>query len=1757
MRTKFIWNILLAMGIVCSAYAQNMPRPMIDGPYGLSVNSYTGSVLYQRTDMEVPGRGMPTVIGFSYSTANDTVNRGFGKGWTFDYHYAYEVKGDSLWIMHPDGKLDLYRGPVGNIYTPPVGVFDSLKQEGGSLVLRKKNGMRYFFENATHKRLTKISDLNGNTVVLTYAGNYPVQITNASGRSVALNWSNGFLQSVSDASYAPPRTVQLSYDDQVRLISVTNPLGEATTFGYAGDGYMLSSMTDPKGNPVQITYGPDFRVREINTCVHSLVFNFQNDFGRSFFIQKVGGKDLVRVYQFDTLGRFAALDNPSGARKTYAYDDQNRLVEQTDFNGNKTRYTYNEHGNVLTETDALNNTATYTYNNSCTCGKPATFTDKRGNTVSFAYDASGNLTGITNPAGTATMTYNGFGELTGITDPRSKSTALVYDAQGNLTQVNSPIGSTALQYDAAGNLTGITDANNLAVTFVYDRLGRVISSTDAKGFRTHYTYDAAGNLAKIINPRGRERIFSYDPLNRLTGVQYGVEQISYVYDEAGNLVEMSNPRGQKTRFAYDLNNRMVAETDPLGNKTTFVYDANGNLLQKVNPDGSLVQFQYDMLNRLVARTYGGTETDTYGYDAQGNLTSAVNSVAAYLMEYDALARLVKVTNASWGKTVQYQYDAAGNRTRMTDPNGGQHQYAYDDNNRLLSLTDPLGQQYAFQYDAGGRLSRKDNPNNTHTTYQYDAGNNLVDITNFGPGNTEHSFFRYTLDSLGFRASMEDQTGLHRYYYDANDRLKKVIYSNADTVEYVFDAFGNVIERKKNGLPEPFSYNVYDQLVSGGGASYQFDLNGNLAARSGGNQPVLDYQFDALNRFRGGQFANGKRVEYFYDPLGNLVQRRDTSSNMERYMFDGLNLLANLDGANTVNTIFTHFPLLDGWLGKIENGNQSRVFLRDGLGSVTGVLDGSGQDVNAYQYDVYGSIRNATGNEENKVLFSGRLWDGELGLYDYRARFIDPAVGRFISEDKFFGYSHIPVSRNKYLSFNANPVVYTDANGEYVHIIAAVGLGAALGALGEAASQAIQNPGKDMNWCKVGVAAAAGGLGGLLGAIGPFGGSLVGSIGNNVIGSAYSEALTQVVNNEYSAVGAVSSVVLGGIGGGAIAKGSSVAFGDGLQGLMGQAAGGTITATVDGAIKGANSGGGGGGGLCDPPQNPNDPNGPNGDPNPSGEPGTSGGQSGQIPAPAAVDPNEIIAPKGYGPERWVADKDRMPFTILFENDPELGATAPAKRVYIRHPLPVKINSNSFRVGDFGFGPFVFDVPENRASYTTRLDLRDSIGLYVDVTAGLDIQKNEAFWVFQSIDPATGLESTVGALDGFLPVNDSLLQNGEGFVTFSVAPKNSVQTRDTVVAQATIFFDDQDPVETNVERNLLDAGKPTSMVQAPAAALKDSIVLTFSGNDDPNGVGVGSYSLYVSKNNGPFQLHQKDIPGPEFVFKGQADTLYGFYALAKDHVGNEEDPKFGAEATTLASNGAIQISARVLLQGPYVAAANLMHDSLRVQNRIPLTEPYTVLNTFVHTGGGGGEQTTPAVLAVTGPNAIVDWVFLELRSATSAAQVVATRAALLQRNGDVVDVDGVSPVTFATSVNAANYYLTVRHRNHLGVQLGASKFYARGSVVATDFTIVPPEGFYSHNGLSQPQRLVSGKYTLWAANGRIDPQLKYNGSNNDRAALLMVVGLTTPNAIVPGYLQADYNLDGVVKYNGTANDRNVLLGNVGIATPSAVVEEQVAR
>ncbi len=290
----------------------------------------------------------------------------------------------------------------------------------------------------------------------------------------------------------------------------------------------------------------------------------------------------------------------------------------------------------------------------------------------------------------------------------------------------------------------------------------------------------------------------------------------------------------------------------------------------------------------------------------------------------------------------------------------------------------------------------------------------------------------------------------------------------------------------------------------------------------------------------------------------------------------------------------------------------------------------------------------------------------------------------------------------------------------------------------------------------------------------------------------------------------------------------------------------------------------------------------------------------IPVLCSVDPNDISGPEGYDTLHWIPKDLEMPFTIRFENDPEF-ATAPAQKVTINQPVHPNMNLFSFRLGDFGFGDFSFSIPPNTTFYSKRLDVRDSLGIFVDMIAGIDIVKNELFWIFESIDPLTGV-SPLDASIGFLPVNDSIRQLGEGFVTYTILPKSTVTTGDTITAKASIVFDLNEPIETNLWSNTIDAIPPTSQVVDNFTTYSDttSIPLTFNGSDDPNGTGIKSYKLYYSKNNGPFTLYQEFSADTLATFNTSSGH-YRFYSLAVDHVGNQEPSKSIPDAEiTIISN-----------------------------------------------------------------------------------------------------------------------------------------------------------------------------------------------------------------------------------------------------------------
>jgi subtilase family serine protease len=286
--------------------------------------------------------------------------------------------------------------------------------------------------------------------------------------------------------------------------------------------------------------------------------------------------------------------------------------------------------------------------------------------------------------------------------------------------------------------------------------------------------------------------------------------------------------------------------------------------------------------------------------------------------------------------------------------------------------------------------------------------------------------------------------------------------------------------------------------------------------------------------------------------------------------------------------------------------------------------------------------------------------------------------------------------------------------------------------------------------------------------------------------------------------------------------------------------------------------------------------------------------------ASQDPDAISGPIGYGDEGWVAVEEPCGYTVHYENQVE-RATAPAQKVRVTVQIDSAVNMNSFRLGRFGFANMTFDVPENCAYYAQRLDLRDSLGVFVDVIAGIDINARQAFWTLESVDPATG-EPPTDPMTGLLPINDTLSHRGEGFASYTISPRSDAPTGTILNAKARIVFDVNDPLDTAPIFNTLDAGNPTSRMDTNVILLDSAtFVVRWSGQDDANGSGVAAYDLYVSYNGGSFELTAGMLTDTAIALVGDLYNVYDFFTLAHDNVGHVEAMKSQSESRIALSLG----------------------------------------------------------------------------------------------------------------------------------------------------------------------------------------------------------------------------------------------------------------
>jgi hypothetical protein len=229
---------------------------------------------------------------------------------------------------------------------------------------------------------------------------------------------------------------------------------------------------------------------------------------------------------------------------------------------------------------------------------------------------------------------------------------------------------------------------------------------------------------------------------------------------------------------------------------------------------------------------------------------------------------------------------------------------------------------------------------------------------------------------------------------------------------------------------------------------------------------------------------------------------------------------------------------------------------------------------------------------------------------------------------------------------------------------------------------------------------------------------------------------------------------------------------------------------------------------------------------------------------------------------------------------------------------------------------------------------------------------------------------------------------------------------------------------------------------------------------------------------------------------------------------------ASLTVTINNNCTKLAPKAFLQGPYVAANTAMSDNLRTNNLIPTTSPYAA---DAATADASVVQNPTITALNANANAIVDWVLVELRDKTTPTTVLGSAAALIQRDGDIVAVDGASPVVL--NVPAGNdYYVAVKHRNHLGVMTGTAVTASAGATAVVDFTTmangaVGGAGSAGQSWGFKAQVPIGSSYCLYSGNA--------DGSNKVNAADYTIwLPQSGRNMSFYGYMNviSDFNMDG---------------------------------
>ncbi|MGM0879095.1 MAG: DNRLRE domain-containing protein [Bacillota bacterium] len=454
------------------------------------VNPANGNLVFQDTDLSIPGRGIPVSMKRTYNSRKSTVSGMFGYGWTSNVEARLVDAGSGpITLIDEDNTRHIFGQQIGGGYVANGGIYLTLVKNGdGTYTITQVDGTKINFN--TSGKVSSWVDTNGNTTTLTYG-------------------TNGKLSTIKDATTPTPRTTTITYGANGYVSSITDPANLTIIYGYDGSGN-LTTITDAENKVTTLTYDGTHNVTSIKDA-----------------------RNITTTIAYDASDRVTTISRPitiDGVQQTstttYSYDPTNLVTSVTDGEGRKVDYTYNANGNIVQVTenplDSANKAVTtYTYdnNNNLTQVKDSN-TNKANGTATwvYTYDANGNITSVKLPENqTASYTYDSQSNLIKEQDFNSNISTSDYDTKNNQTEsTDANVQTSASRYAANGNVEYDTHPMSAADNMITNSGFEIADSTG----------NWADNWTQAIEP-GKTATYAWS-----TTAKYGTKSIS-----------ISNPTG--------------------------------------------------------------------------------------------------------------------------------------------------------------------------------------------------------------------------------------------------------------------------------------------------------------------------------------------------------------------------------------------------------------------------------------------------------------------------------------------------------------------------------------------------------------------------------------------------------------------------------------------------------------------------------------------------------------------------------------------------------------------------------------------------------------------------------------------------------------------------------------------------------------------------------------------------------------------------------------------------------------------------------------------------------------------------------------------------------------------------------------------------------------------------------------------------------------------------------------------------------------